>query len=301
MTEGLLNPVGTGFAPGKVIVLGEHAVVYGHAALCSALTVGVTAEAKRANTTRVEIAEHLKKSEQHLLRQAVRQGIAAARAPSVHLMLQSSLPVGLGLGSSGALSVAVARALWSLTQRSAPSTVQILKVALAMETAFHGTPSGVDHHTSALGGTVIFQRGRTRPLRSKRPLQLLVLLVGQRPATKVTVAALRERQRRWPKRYQHIFSSIGALAKEGAEAVERGDGLWLGDLMNMNQGLLSALQLSGPRIDEAVHALRKKGALGAKLTGAGGDGGAVIGLFENVNPARRFFERQGYRCLTATL
>ncbi len=296
-----VGSVGTGFAPGKVIVLGEHAVVYGHAALCSALPVGVTVEAIPAAATRVRVATRLQKGQQQLLHQAVKLGIEKARAPSVDLRLRSELPVGMGLGSSGALSVAVARALLSLSGEPMPKKAQILEVALAMETVFHGTPSGVDHHTSALGGTVIFQRGRTRAVHGKTPLHLLVLLVGQRPATKTTVAALRERQRQWPKRYQRIFATIGSVAKEGAEAVERSDGHWLGDLMNMNQGLLSALQLSGPHTDAAVHALRKRGALGAKLTGAGGDGGAVIGLFDNVNPARLFFERQGYRCFTTTL
>ena len=94
---------------------------------------------------------------------------------------------------------------------------------------------------------------------------------------------------------------MGRLAAEGAKAVEAGDLEALGDAMNVNHGLLAALGLSSPALDEMVHRLRALGALGAKLTGAGGDGGAVIGLFLEPEPAVRELTRQGMRCFGSQL
>jgi len=97
-------------------------------------------------------------------------------------------------------------------------------------------------------------------------------------------------------RYQRIFAEIGQLATEGARAVERADLEALGDAMTVNQGLLTSLQLSSTNIHEMVQRLLKMGALGAKLTGAGGDGGAVIGLFREPEPTVAQLTRQGFQC-----
>ena len=94
---------------------------------------------------------------------------------------------------------------------------------------------------------------------------------------------------------------MGRLATEGAEAVEQGDLEALGDLMNVNQGLLSALGLSSPALEASVHRLRALGALGAKLTGAGGDGGAVIGLFPQPDAALARLRHDGVRCFASQL
>jgi mevalonate kinase len=129
----------------------------------------------------------------------------------------------------------------------------------------------------------------------------VVVMAGARSPTKQTVGALRERQKRWPDRYQRVFREIGLLASEGAEAVEEGDLEALGDVMNVNHGLLAALGLSSPGLDDMVHRLRNMGALGAKLTGAGGDGGAVIGLFQDTEPVVHELTRLGIRCFDSQL
>jgi mevalonate kinase len=173
---------------------------------------------------------------------------------------------------------------------------------MLMEEEFHGQPSGIDHTTSAQARLILYRRrpgtplGIARPVRSPRPLKLLVALLGPRPPTRATVAALRARTERWPSRYGRLMRELGALAREGASAVEAGDLEALGDAMNASHGVLSALGLSSASIDQMVHRLRGMGALGAKLTGAGGDGGAVIGLFLEPEPQVARLRRQGVVC-----
>jgi mevalonate kinase len=94
---------------------------------------------------------------------------------------------------------------------------------------------------------------------------------------------------------------MGTLATEGAKAVRAGDLDALGDAMNLNQGVLSAVGLSGERIDAMVRMLRRHGALGTKLTGAGGDGGAVIGLFPEPEPVVSRLLKLGVQCFTSQL
>jgi mevalonate kinase len=203
----------------------------------------------------------------------------------------------MGLGSSGALAVAVARVL--LPENAKPRDVEAL--AFEMEKEFHGTPSGVDHTTSARGDLVFFQRGKAKTLTARRPVKILIAMAGERPSTKLTVGALRERQKRWPARYRRLFVEIANVVREGATAIRQGDLEALGDAMNVNQGLLSAMGLSSPPIEELVYRLRALGAYGAKLTGAGGHGGAVIALFPEPEHAVVKLRNAGVDCFTSQL
>jgi mevalonate kinase len=205
----------------------------------------------------------------------------------------------MGLGSSAAVAVALADVLLRASSGRAPSQKRRFALAGEMEVVFHGTPSGVDHACSVLGRPIRFRRrgaGRppsVRPLSLKRPLELLVAFAGTRRPTRDTVAALRARQARWPSRYRRLFQEVGRVAEEGVHAAEVGDLEALGDAMNVNHGLLSALGVSSPALDGMAGFLREAGALGAKLTGAGGDGGAVVGLFRDGRGAQRRLARAG--------
>lgn len=300
----MLQVVYRGFAPGKVILLGEHAVVYGHPALAGPLRQGVTATGARALRPRLLLPAALRKEARRALQAAFDAAAKAAGSPGVVVRLASELPVSMGLGSSAAVSVAIARVLLAAAGRQA-GTEAVCALAEQMERQFHGTPSGIDHTCAARSELIAFQRDgkrrRVRAVRSPRPLGVVVALAGERPSTRQTVAALRMRQARWKARYRRLLGEIGEVAREGTRAVERGDLDGLGDAMNVNHGLLVALGLSSRAIDEQVHALRQLGALGAKLTGAGGDGGAVVGLFEEPRRAVARLRRRGVACFESAL
>lgn len=290
----------TAFGAGKVILLGEHAVVYGESALAAPISRGVFATVHRASKPAIHVPKGANAAQARLLRKAFARACGLAGSPKVSVALRSTLPLSMGLGSSAAVSVACAKVLlWATGQ--AESTARVERLALEMEREFHVTPSGVDHTTSARQSLLLFRAGKATEVSSPKPLKVAVMLLGPRPATRNTVAALRERASRWPKRYKRTMAMIGELAREGAVAVRAGDYEGLGDAMNLNHGLLAGLRLSSPAIDNAVHALRSVGALGAKLTGGGGDGGAVIGLFREPEPAIVKLRRQGFDCFASQL
>lgn len=300
------------FAPGKVILLGEHGVVYGHPALAAPLSIGVRATGDvTAQEVSLEVPSAVRDAARHQLSAAFDAAVVASglKGRGLRVRIESDLPLSMGLGSSAAVAVACGRVLLKAASENGkePSARDVSRVAWAMEQVFHGTPSGVDHTTSARAELIHFRRApdgdpskaKIATVKAKEPLGLVVVLAGARPATKATVSALRARQAKWPKRYVRVFEEIGTLVDEARGAISRGDLELVGDLMNMNQGMLAGLGLSSAGIEAAVHRLRVLGALGAKLTGAGGDGGAVIGLFEKPEQAVTKLKREGVHSFTS--
>ncbi|MCL2011351.1 MAG: mevalonate kinase [Cystobacterineae bacterium] len=295
---------GVAFGAGKVILFGEHAVVYGYPAIAGALPLGVQAHFERAERCQLLAPQGLNEKQLALLQQAFGKAAEVVGLPKVCVRLEARLPMGAGLGSSAAVSVACAKALamaafpgeegGAWLERAAP-------MALCMERVFHGNPSGVDHSTSLRETLLWFCKGQAEKLSSPAPLKLLVAMAGKRSSTKSTVEKLRERQEKWPKHHARLFEEIGRCTEEARGAIEAGDLALLGELMNVNQGLLSALQLDSENLTRGVHRLRTAGALGAKLTGAGGDGGAIIGLFENPEAAEKVLRAEGIECFACQL
>lgn len=291
----------TAFGPGKVILLGEHGAVYGQPALAAPISRGVRAVAVPSDAPRFDWPASLNEAQRVVLERAFSRATQLTGRPNVSVSVESDLPLSMGLGSSGALSVAVTRVLLQAKTGAAPDPKRVEKIAFALEREFHGTPSGVDHTTSARGTMVLYAKGHVRLVVASRPIKVLIALVGARSSTKVTVAALHERQVKWATRYRRVFREMGQLAREGAAAAKKGELELLGDLMNMNQGFLNGLGLSSERLEAMIYRLRGHGALGAKLTGAGGDGGAVIALFKEPEPIVKRLREDGIDCFSSQL
>ena len=268
-----------GRAGAKVILLGEHAVVYGRPALASGLPLGLEAEAVRGAGPRLESDVDAGARGEALVVEATR---AVGLEPREWIVrVRSAIPPGQGLGSSAALSIAVLRALAAAAGRVlAPG--EELRLGRMLEGIFHGTPSGIDPAAAALGSTFRFVRGDpplVEPIALGAPVPLVIALGAAARSTGTAVGGLRERWQAEGKRYETLFDDVAAAVDAGVRALRAGDLVALGAAFDRNQALLEALGVSSPEIERRVAAARAAGALGAKLTG-GGAGGAVIALVD---------------------
>jgi mevalonate kinase len=271
-----------GRASGKVILLGEHAVVYGAPALAAGIERGARAEATRTGDgepSRLALGGAVVSA---VSGEDVARAFAALLAegdplPPLSVTAAIDLPTGAGLGSSAAIGVAIARAALSAAGRPVEEASVIAR-ATAWERIFHGNPSGIDVTAAAVGGCFRFTRADgIRPVVPARDLTLCVGLSGVSTSTRVMVEALARLRAEQPALVDGSIARITALVSGAATAIEAGDLHALGARMDDNQALLAGLRLSTEALEDLCARARAAGALGAKLTGKGG-GGSVLAL-----------------------
>jgi mevalonate kinase len=271
-----------GRAGGKVILLGEHAVVYGRPALATGVPLAVEATVERGAGPRLVSELGSDERGDRLVAEAAE---AMGLAPSeVVVRVRSEVPPGRGLGSSAGLAVATIRAMAAAAGRTL-GTAATLAHGRALERIFHGTPSGVDPAAAALGTCIRFVRGEppsVEPIAIARPFRLVVAYGAQARSTDAAVGGLRERWERDRPRHERLFDEVRRVVDDGIAAGERGDVPALGAAFDQNQALLETLGVSSPEIAARVAAAKAAGAHGAKLTG-GGAGGALIALADDAD------------------
>ncbi len=281
-------------ACGKIILLGEHAVVYGFPAIALPVrSLRATAElSEESIPLRIEAPdiglsaalEDLPAA--HPLAFCVRHTVDVLQTamPEGRLTMTSEIPVASGLGSGAAVSTAIVRVLGSAAGRVLASG-DVSRIVFEVERIYHGTPSGVDNTVIAHEQPVYFIRGYDPEiLAAGAPMHFLIADSGVRSETRDAVGGVRERRRADPARYEGLFKFIGALAAKGREYLEDGDREMLGQTMLECHGMLEAIGVSTPGLNRLVAAARNAGAFGAKLSGAG-LGGNVIALIDPPNCA----------------
>jgi len=292
-------------ASGKVILLGEHAVVYGVPALAVGLDRGVEVDVEPAPTSSIVIGERRAETgDGSDMARALDALLGELGAGPVAARARLELPAGSGLGVSAALGVATARAVLGLGSgaTSADARARVLAAAAAWESVFHGAPSGVDAAVAESGGCIQFSKSDgIEPVSLGRPLPLVIAVAGPPASTKLMVnEVLRFRARR-PTVVEKAFAGIASLVRNARLCLEVGDLPGLGKLMDLNQMLLAGLMVSTEGIERACDVARRAGALGAKLTGAGG-GGAVVALADlDPEPLLAAFRRADIECFAATV
>ncbi len=284
-------------ACGKIILFGEHAVVYGRPAIAVPVTqVQATATIEpndhgiliRSVDTNTAISiDPARSAPADPLEAIVRLTLKHLNVAEANLSItiRSTIPIASGLGSGAAVSVAIARVLaqW-VNQPIDDATVSSL--AYEVEKLYHGTPSGIDNTVIAYQRPVYFIRNQPiQTFHVAKPFTVAIGNTGIASPTKIAVGDVRqgwEANREW---YEALFDQIGEIVEQARAAIESGTRDQLGPLMDRNQELLRAIDVSSAELERLIGAAKDAGAFGAKLVG-GGRGGNMIALIDESNRDR---------------
>jgi mevalonate kinase len=276
-------------APGKIILFGEHAVVYNRPALAVPVNqVQVDVEVLDSDSAGVWIhapiidlhAELNSLLPDHAIGSVIFnlfQRLSISSPPNIKIEINSTIPVASGLGSGAAVSVALIRALSSFFSLQLTDD-QINNMVFEIEKLYHGTPSGIDNTVITFNKPVYFIKGH--PIETftvGKPFTIVIADIGIPAPTKESVGDVRKLYQKDNNKYENIFNEIAQISLIARRSIETGKPELLGELMNHNHEFLQQLTVSSPELDKLVLAARDAGALGSKLSG-GGRGGNMIAL-----------------------
>lgn len=281
-------------APGKIILFGEHAVVYQRPA------IAIPIHQVQATATLIEDHAHPNNGlfiqapqinlqgaynaipAEHpisLLLRLILEFLHIEKVPDLTLALESTIPLASGMGSGAAISVAAIRA-FSTFFDSPLTREQVNSIAFQVEKKYHGTPSGIDNTVITYEQPIYFVRGTPfQRLQLGQPMTIMIADSGIPSTTLEVVADVRRGWQEDPQTFEALFDEISDISMQARQILEHGPVADLGPLMNANQQALRKMGVSSPRLDYLVDAALFSGALGAKLSG-GGRGGNIIALAE---------------------
>jgi mevalonate kinase len=272
-------------APGKAIILGEHFVVHGAAALAiplpSLTTTVVVGPAANGRPGSATAARSLTGTSRAMLDHALQRlriaGAGGTTADQLVIEISTSIPVGYGLGASAAFSVALVGALAKSANISLTKDL-LNEHAHALEVLVHGTPSGIDDTVVAHGRCLRFRRGEPLSfLPWPSALRLVLARVDYPGSTREAVSRVARFRSSHAARFSSLLERMEVLAESGIQAFADDQMQQLGTILDQNHELLREVGVSTDDLDRLVQAARNAGALGAKLTGAG-RGGFVLAL-----------------------
>lgn len=279
---------------GKVILLGEHAVVYGSHAIAAPIPLAIQACVQETDSGGVQLIIPRWGIEYRLQRDPAHRdsfqrslGIIFDRLGlidrSLRIEVFPNVPRAHGLGGSAAMAVSIIRGLDHKFGLGLDDS-SVNQIAFECEEIAHGTPSGIDNTMATYGTFMLYRKAKSdgtpalmKEIRSPKAIPLVIGMSGKESLTAGTVGGVREAWRRNPELYDHIFREIDRLTLQAVEAIETYDLQRLGDLMNVCHGFLNALRVSSWELEELIQIARDSGAVGAKLTGGGG-GGSIVAL-----------------------
>ena len=281
-------------APGKIYLFGEHAVVYGEPAIACAVELRTRVKIK--GSAKISISSDMGTTGLDFeIHPYVSAAIQKMGTPEISVEISSEIPVGSGLGSSAAVTVATLAAI-NIECSKGYEKEKIAQMAHEIEKEVQGAASPTDTFVSTFGGVIEI------PSRKRLDLLECGIVIGNtgkgaspRKTAKLVkqVAVLKEE---YPDSINPIIKTIGSFAKHGEIMVAQKKYHDLGKLMNVNHGLLDALGVSTMELSALVYAARNAGAFGAKLTGAGG-GGCMVSLTDSQEDVAQAIEKAGGKAI----
>ena len=279
--------LGVGY--GKVVIMGEHAVVYGRHAIAAPLPMTIKAQVEDCDEgihlliprwgVEFQLASNPNERRSFERPAGVMLDELGLSGRAMRIEVFPEVPRSMGLGGSAAMAVAIVRAL-DKHYRLGLADEEVNRLAFEAEKIAHGNPSGIDNTLACYAKPLVFRAGNpplVETLNIKTPIPMVVGMTGYEGLTAKTVGRVNAAWQQDRKLYERIFDQIDTLVLRGVQAIQDEDLVTLGQLMNICHGMLNALQVSTPELEQLVDIARANGALGAKLTGGGG-GGSIIAL-----------------------
>lgn len=285
-----MKTLGMGIAHGKIILIGEHAVVYGHPGIALPLmTKQVMVKVIPAEKDSLQASFYQGWLEElpptlKFISSLINHIRTTLPVGPIHLEIDNHIPASAGLGSSAAISSAITQAIYDIVQSPLSPELRFEKTQFA-EMIVHGSSSGIDALTTSQDHAWYFVKGKSpEPIHLRIPAYLLVANTGIQGSTKEAVSKVAKLFTQ--NLAQAHLESIGLMSLLMKEAIEKKELDDMARLMNQSHYHLQELGVSHPRLDEMVNATLSLGALGAKLTG-GGLGGSMIALIDNGDLAKK--------------
>ena len=280
-------------APGKLILFGEHSAVYGEPAIAVALNLRAYARGHQSenNTNTIKSLnldlEFSWEKSQNVTSSDIPQLYPFVFAVNlirrkfkkedicVQIEISSEIPIGIGLGSSAAVSLAVIGVVSQILNVKL-SPEDFLDLSLEVEKISHARPSGIDTSTSLYGSFIYFKKGTIVPHNIEFQLPLIICNSKIRRSTRAVVADVKRLRDKYPELIDPVIQTMGELANEGLASIIEMDYNRVGELMNLNQKFLDVLGVGHFAITDICTTALKNGAIGAKITGAGRGGSAIL-------------------------
>jgi hydroxymethylglutaryl-CoA reductase len=298
---------------GKIILFGEHAVVYGKRAIAAPIPLAVHSRVVDTDNgvwivmPRWGVEQRL--HDDPVKRSAIEEigaGILdrlGLSDRSMRIEVYSEIPRAMGLGGSAAVAVAIIRAL-DLHYELGLSDDEVNQYAYRAEQVAHGTPSGIDNTVATFGRPILYRAGSPPQIEEivfAKPIRFVIGITGSESLTAKTVARVRAARDKNRVVIDRVFRGIDALTGQALVAIKHHDLERLGDLMNVCHGLLNSLQVSSWELEELIQIAREHGALGAKLTGGGGGGSMIALCPENAGRVIEAMKAGGYQAFEVSI
>ena len=300
-------------APAKVILFGEHFIVYGGKAILCSIDKRITVESQISNNDTISIKSEL--GSINVSKDESAKNVDSRFRPIVFLAqtileqfnsrsgleisIASDIPSGVGLGSSSACCVAAAASISGLFTHY--SKEKILEIAISAEKTIFENVSGADTSICTYGGIIEYTKQEIRGLEIKPKFQLII--ANSNIAHSTTEVVLRVKQ--FKEKELDLFSMLcqneSSLVEEALDALKKNDLKIIGEKMLVNQSHLQKIGVSNSTLDSMVNTITNV-AYGAKLTGAG-DGGCIVALVDDSNLEKTLdaLKSQNYECFAAKI
>jgi mevalonate kinase len=293
-------------APGKIYLFGEHAVVYGEPAIACAINLRARVSVEMASSGKITIDAMDKRancsSEEfkyvccaaQMIKQLFETDFGA------EITIRSELPPRQGLGSSAAVTVSTIKALTASLGIELDNET-VAKIGHKVENEVQGAASPADTFVSSTGGMVLVE-GTKKSHLAQLDMPIIIGATGVERGTRDVIALVSDLKKNYPSVVSDVMSSIGDITRLGEQKLADGDLVSVGELMNINQGLLESLGVSDVTLSRLIYAARTAGALGAKITGAG-RGGCIVAIATDgkVDHVTQAIAKQGALVLTTAI